>query len=281
MPNAILQTLVGGVIGFLSALAVAALSIFWAYCHDRYRRAVRTHYEYLSWLRGLVPECEFIISTLNQLRPEYDDMIKSENLRCPTKQLNADFLAAARLGIMKHPRGTQLFPMLTSAYRDVVHTNDMMTRFEIRYTETAGSAKQYPEMQGILLPTSQCIPSVHASVTALLAAAREQEQLELDHAPTLSRWITIFAIVAAGLTIFLIGLIIVLATYAWRLDGLGHSLIDSQLSSQPSSPTPEPSPTPAETPVPRAIPVATPTLTPLPTPQPTQVPHRRHPRRHR
>ena len=98
-----------------------------------------------------------------------------------------------------------------------------------------------------------------------------------------SRWIKWFAIATAVLTTTLVFLTIVLATYAWRLDVLTHSLVESQRSNQPSSPTPEQSPTPTPTaaPILKAIPIATPTLTPSPSPHPTQVPHRRHPRRHR
>jgi hypothetical protein len=185
MPDAVVGALVGGLIGLISGLSVAALSIVWAYRHDIYRRALTRHRVYLSWLSGLIPECEFIISTLNQLEPAFIDMLNTGNLRCPTKRLNDYFLSAALVGIIKHPRGATLFPKLTAAHRDVVHTNDMMARYETRYIETAGSATQWPEIQGILVPTSQCIPGVRASVSACLSAAREQQQLEVDNSPTL------------------------------------------------------------------------------------------------
>jgi hypothetical protein len=185
MSDAISGAIVGGVIGFISGLAVAALSIVWAYWHDRYRRALARHNEYLSWLSGLAPECEFIVSTLDQLGPTYVGMQNNGTLMCPTKRLNSHFLGAALVEIIKHPRGSTLFPKLTSAYRDVVHTNDMMARFEKRYSETAGSPNQWAEMQGILVPTSQCIPGARVSVSTLLTATREQEQLEADHQPTI------------------------------------------------------------------------------------------------
>src|SRR5438094_4287249 len=159
MSDAIAGALVGGLIGFISGLAVAVLSILWTYLRDQYGDALVTHREYLSWLRGLVPECELIIASIEELRPTYEGMLAGGNLRCPTRRLNLDFLAAARLGVMKHPRGCRLFPPLTRAYRDVVHTNDMMARFEARYRETGG-ADQWQEMEGILRPTAECIPGV-------------------------------------------------------------------------------------------------------------------------
>src|SRR5881392_313763 len=149
MSDAIAGALVGGLIGFISGLAVAVLSILWTYRRDQYGDALATHREYLSWLRGLVPECELIVASIEELRPTYEGMLSGGDLRCPTRRLNSDFLAAARLGVMKHPRGCRLFPPLTRAYRDVVHTNDMMARFEARYRETAG-ADQWREMKGIL-----------------------------------------------------------------------------------------------------------------------------------
>jgi hypothetical protein len=98
-----------------------------------------------------------------------------------------------------------------------------------------------------------------------------------------SRWIKWLAIAIAVLTAALVFLTIVLATYAWRLDVLTHSLVDSQRFNQSLSPKPEqsPTPTPTSAPILKAIPIATPTLTPSPSPQPTQVPHRTHRRRHR
>jgi hypothetical protein len=184
MSDAIAGAIVGGLIGFISGLAVAALSILWTYRHDQYRRALVTHREYLSWLRGLVPECELIVSSIDELQPTYNGMLTSGDLRCPTRRLNSDFLAAARLGVMKHPRGSRLFAPLTRAYRDVVHTNEMMSRFETRYREVTGSANRWQEMQGILRPTAECMPGARASVEALLAAAREQEDLESQRPPT-------------------------------------------------------------------------------------------------
>ena len=184
MSDAIAGALVGGLIGFISGLAVAVLSILWTYRRDQYGDALATHREYLSWLRGLVPECELIVASIEELRPTYEGMLSGGDLRCPTRRLNSDFLAAARLGVMKHPRGGHLFPRLTRAYRDVVHVNEMMSRFETRYGEVASFPNPREAIQGILRPTTECMPGVRASVEALLAAAREQEQLESLHPPT-------------------------------------------------------------------------------------------------
>jgi hypothetical protein len=113
-------------------------------------------------------------------------MLDGAGPECPTKQLNADFLGAARLGVMKHPRGMMLFPPLTSAYRDVVHTNEMMKRFEddFRRVANAGMMNWQIELGGILQSTDACMPAVRASVQKLRDVASDQERLEAKHAPT-------------------------------------------------------------------------------------------------
>ena len=190
MSDTLWGAIVGGAIGLISALAVAGVSVIWNYRHDQYRREFEAHRDYLSWLRGLIPECEFIIFCINQLQPMYDGMAQGGELFCPTKELNSDFLAAARLGIIKHPRGSQLFPSLTAAYRDVLQTNGMILRFERKYRElvAAENLDLWPKISGVLLPTAKCMPSVRASVEALLAAAREQEQLESMNPPLVWSW---------------------------------------------------------------------------------------------
>jgi hypothetical protein len=101
----------------------------------------------------------------------------------PTKQLNSDFLAAARIGIMKHPRSVVLFPRLTSTYRDVVHSNEMLSRFERMSHELIDSRMARFRFQSVLRSTAACFPSVRASPHSLLNAAREQEALEEASAP--------------------------------------------------------------------------------------------------
>jgi len=133
MSDAVAGAFIAGMISLAAALLAAAATIAFTFREDEYRRALATHREYLSWLRGLVPECDLIMTTIDQLQPLYTGILQTGQSGCPTKQLNTDFLAAARLGILKHPRAAALFPTLTNAYRDVVHTNEMMTRYEDMY----------------------------------------------------------------------------------------------------------------------------------------------------
>jgi hypothetical protein len=186
MSDTIAAGLITAIMGLIAAIIAATITILFAFRHDRYRRAVRSHEEYLSWLRGLIPECTYITSTIEEVAPLYQSMLGGGGPQCPTKHLNADFLGAARFGVMKHPRGITLFPPLTSAYRDVVHTNEMMTRFEgdFRRVANAGMMNWRVELGGILQSTDACMPSVKACVQKLLNAAMEQERLEAKHAPT-------------------------------------------------------------------------------------------------
>ena len=186
MSDTIAAGLLTAIVGLIAAIIAATITVLFAFRHERLRRATRTHDEYLSWLRGLIPECKYITSTIDEVAPLYRAMLNGAGPQCPTKHLNADFPGAARFGVMKHPRGMMLFKPLTSAYRDVVHTNEMMTRFEddFRRVANAGMMNWQIHLGGILRSTDACMPAARASVQKLLDAASDQERVEAKHSPT-------------------------------------------------------------------------------------------------
>src|SRR5438034_3734158 len=156
MPDAIIAAIIACFISFFASALVFAGGLR----HHSYRREVAMHQKYLSWLRGLIPESEFLISCVDELHPAFQQMLAGGPPIVPTKQLNSDFLAAARIGIMEHPRSVILFPRLTSTYRDVVHTNDMMSRFERLCHELINLPMAGLQFQPLLQSTAACFPSV-------------------------------------------------------------------------------------------------------------------------
>ena len=177
--------IVGGAIAVVGALAGATVPLIWALRYDRHRNSVAIHEQYLSWLRALKPECEHIVSCIDEIQPLYQSMLAGTSFVCPTKRLNSDFLASARLGIMNHARSSVLFPPLTKAYRDVVNMDDMMDRFESAFPEAVCSGKPKEKLSGIVGPTIASLSGVRASVTNLLNHVLEQQQLESDNKPKL------------------------------------------------------------------------------------------------
>ena len=182
MSDSVGGAIVGGIIGFVSASAVAVLSLLFTFRNEAYKRSLAAHNEYVSWLRGLIPECEFLLSCLDELQPAF---LRSGQVAIPTKRFNYDFLATARIEMMKHPRSVVLFPKLTAAYRNVVHTNDMMDRLERSSHELHSSTMATFEFQGLFQSTGACFPATRVSIDALLAVAKEQIQLEAEHPPRL------------------------------------------------------------------------------------------------
>jgi len=182
MSDAVEGAIVGGVIGFVAALAAALLPVLFAFRNDQYRRALRSHSEYASWLRGLIPECEFLLQCVDELQPAF---FTGGQVSIPTKRFNYDFLGAARTEMIKHPRSVVLFPRLTAAYRNIMHTNEMMDRLEAASRELHSSTMAQFTFQGLFQSTAACFPATRASIEALLTLAREQNQLEIDHPPTL------------------------------------------------------------------------------------------------
>lgn len=182
MSDSVAGAIVGGTIGFVSALAVAVLSLLFSFRNEAYKRSLAAHNAYVSWLRGLIPECEFLLACLEELRPAF---FTTGQVAIPTKRFNYDFLAAARIEIMKHPRSVVLFPKLTAAYRDVVHTNDMMDRLERSSLELHSSTMAEFNFQGLFQSTAACFAPTRTAIEALLAVANEQIQLEADNPPRL------------------------------------------------------------------------------------------------
>ena len=182
MSDAVEGAIVGGAIGFVAALAAALLPMLFAFRNDQYRRAFRAYSEYASWLRGLIPECEFLLQCVDELQPAFST---GGQVTIPTKRFNYDFLGAARTEMIKHPRSITLFPRLTAAYRNIVHTNDMMDRLEEASRELHSSTMAQFAFQGLFQSTAACFPATRASLESLLNLARELDQLEIDHPPTL------------------------------------------------------------------------------------------------
>lgn len=182
MSDSIAGAIVGGIIGFASALAVAGLSVVFSLRNEAYKRSLARHNAYISWLRGLIPECKFLLTCLDELQPAF---FTGGQVAIPTKRFNADFLAAARIEMMKHPRSVILFPKLTAAYRNVAHTNEMMDRLERSSHELESSTLARFGFQGLFQNTAACFPATRASIEQLLAVAEEQIQLEAEYPPRL------------------------------------------------------------------------------------------------
>jgi hypothetical protein len=182
MSDSVQGAIVGGIIGFVSAFAVAVLSLLFTFRNETYKRSLAAHNAYVSWLRGLIPECEFLLTCLDELQPAF---FTGGQVAIPTKRFNYDFLAAARIEIMKHPRSVVLFPKLTAAYRNVVHTNHMMDRLERLSHELNSSTMARFQFQGLFQSTAACFPATRTSIELLLAVANEQIQLEAEHPPQL------------------------------------------------------------------------------------------------
>ena len=181
MGSEIIAAIVGGFIG----LAGSSIPLIWATRYDSYKKDIAAHDEYRSWLRGLIPECDHLLSCETELTDLYNLVTITNPIPCPNKKFNSDFLAAARLSVIKHPRSVILFPQLTTAYRDIVQTNEMMHRFERTYEQTMQSQNQLIQLSGILPNTLKALTGVRNSLTELKKLSEEQEELERNNNPRL------------------------------------------------------------------------------------------------
>lgn len=165
MSDEISGAIVGGLIGFVGAL----IPLYHSTCYSRFSRAVEEHERYHSWVRGIVRECEHLAESANEVKGLYDAIVSGGEIAPPTKELNTDFLGQARSAIIAHPRSPELFGPLTKAFRDCIHTNDMMRRFE----HLCGKTEDRPTLARPLASTIKSCEGVLTSISELRKVADE------------------------------------------------------------------------------------------------------------
>ena len=109
--------LFAAIIGALIGIVPAHLLTAW---HER--RTGRK--DYVSWLNGLFAELKHIEACVNEI----SDIVQSGTPS--TKRMNEDFLEESRLKFFAFDKDLAFLESLTNAYRDIVHTNAMLDRFE-------------------------------------------------------------------------------------------------------------------------------------------------------
>ena len=182
----------------VGSLLTAFIAIVWSRIYDSHKAKQAKHEEYLAWLRGIKIECKHVVSCIDEVKDGQGGFVsiaEGKSSGCITKRLNEDLLQRARIEVIHHPRSCVLQEPLTTAYRDVVHTNGMMDRYEQKYrwlTDKSNNAKpgdELPdtrkEVEGILDPTIRALGGVRASVEKLREVVEEQEKLESQNPPKL------------------------------------------------------------------------------------------------
>lgn len=114
----IFAAIVGGMIGFLSSI----ITSIW---YSGHQAKIAKYNGYKAWCNGVQAE----VNHLNEVMNELDDVLKNMQVP-PTKRLNHDYLEQARIKIIEYESDLEFLETLTNAYRDVVHTNDMLDRLE-------------------------------------------------------------------------------------------------------------------------------------------------------
>lgn len=178
------------------SLLTAFITIVWSRIYDSHKAKQSKHEEYLAWLRGLKIECKHVVSCIDEVKDGEAGFVSIKEGKffgCITKRLNEDLFQRARIEVIRHPRSCVLQEPLTTAYRDIVHTNGMMDRYEQKYhclVEKVTLAKPGDELPdtrneilGILDPTIAALNGVRGSVENLRKIVEEQDKLELQNPP--------------------------------------------------------------------------------------------------
>ncbi len=109
--------IIGALIGILPAFMLS-------YWYDRRKKELEDYESHKAWLNGLAAELNHITKVIGEITT----IIQGGDVS--TKRLNSDFIEKARLKIFTLDMDADFLEALTNAYRDIVHTNDMLERLE-------------------------------------------------------------------------------------------------------------------------------------------------------
>jgi len=134
-----------------AAIIGALIGIFPAHLISAWHEKRKDRQTYTSWLNGLLAELKHIdgcITMINQI---------VQTGSPSTKRMNSDFVEQSRLTLFGYDKDVDFLQCLTNAYRDLLHTNDMLDRFETM-------APNHTSFQPNMLA---CMKGVGASVSCL------------------------------------------------------------------------------------------------------------------
>jgi len=107
-----------------AAVVGALIGVIPAYWLGLLHEKSKDKNSYQGWLTGLATELRHIDKCIDEIT----GVIRKENPS--TKRMNSDFIEQARLAIFNFERDADFLESLTNAYRDIVHTNEMLNRYE-------------------------------------------------------------------------------------------------------------------------------------------------------
>ena len=114
---------------------------------------------YNAWLNGLRAELNHIQDVITEITGIIDSG------QVPTKRINSDFLEKARLSLPDHDTDTVFMEQLTTAFRDIVHTNGMLDRLEAATRPKPASAAA--SMIGVKASVDALSDTLDAKLSAL------------------------------------------------------------------------------------------------------------------
>jgi hypothetical protein len=148
-----------------AAIIGALIGIIPTAWYAKIRKKQEDRLTYLGWLNGLSAETEHISKVIKEITTIFQS--NEPGVVC-TKRMNHDFLEKARLAIFGYDEDVGFLETLTNAYRDVLHTNDMIDRHERAVISQSRVAEG---IHGSVLASMQ---GVSNSVSALKAKLAEK-----------------------------------------------------------------------------------------------------------
>jgi hypothetical protein len=107
-----------------AAVIGALIGIFPAQLISAWHEKRKDRQAYAAWLNGLLAELNHIDGCITEITQIVQKGIPS------TKRMNSDFVKQCRLTLFGYDKDVGFLQCLTNTYRDIVHTNDMLDRFE-------------------------------------------------------------------------------------------------------------------------------------------------------
>lgn len=146
--------IIGALIGIIGVVLTFWLSIW----HENRKKKQERCEAYTAWLNGLRAEIAHVIKCINEI----SEYVNTGNIS--TKRMNTDFIEKARLQLFCYDEDIDFLECVTNAYRDIVHTNDMLERLERMFFEGKAYQTILPNIKASMQGVNNSVNNLKSKV---------------------------------------------------------------------------------------------------------------------
>jgi len=186
----------------VAAIVGALLVIIPTYFISKKQENRKGLQKHIAWLNGLLAE----LCHIEKRIAEINDTISRGGIS--TMRMNSDFLEKSRTNLFDYNPDIDFLESLTKAYGDVVHTNNMLNRFEAIRGDQVFLRNVMASMQGV----TGSVTTLKQKVEQKILGKNAKQKRKCFSTITMQ---AIYLAIAAVVVIFVV---LCMGTYTWLLE---------------------------------------------------------------